>query len=282
MKFHHSHADFFVPDNTAPEAALARTTHMGIGAHQDDLEFFAFHGIQSCYGRKDLWFTGVTCTDGAGSSRIGLYANYTDEDMKKVRLQEQRKAAIIGEYAAMIQLGYSSKEIRDNNNPGPVADLKQILEAATPRFVYIHNLADKHDTHIATAMRTLQALRQLPSEKRPEKVWGCEVWRDLDWLLDEEKVVLPVSAQTNLQAALNGVFDSQISGGKRYDLAVMGRRLANATFFQSHESDKETGLIWAMDLTPLVQDPSLDPVDYVLGFIDRLKNDVRNRIRQFI
>ncbi len=282
MKFHHPQADLFIPDNAASEEALARTTHLGIGAHQDDLEFFAFHGIQACYAQKDQWFTGVTCTDGAGSSRIGLYADFTDEAMKEVRQQEQRKAAIVGDYAAMIQLGYSSKEIRDNANPGPAADLQQILEATRPRFVYVHNLADKHDTHIATAARCLQALRQLPADRRPEKVWGCEVWRDLDWLLDDEKVVLPVSAQTNLQAALNGVFDSQISGGKRYDLAVMGRRLANATFFQSHESDSETGLIWAMDLTPLVNDPALNPMDYVLGHIERLKNDVRDRLQQFI
>jgi len=30
-------ADIFVPDGTPVEAALARTTHLGIGAHQDDL-----------------------------------------------------------------------------------------------------------------------------------------------------------------------------------------------------------------------------------------------------
>jgi hypothetical protein len=61
-------------------------------------------------------------------------------------------------------------------------------------------------------------------------VLGCEVWRNLDWLLDEDKQGLPVDDRPNLAAALSGVFDSQISGGKRYDLAVQGRRLANATF----------------------------------------------------
>ncbi len=41
-------------------------------------------------------------------------------------------------------------------------------------------------------------------------------------LPDEDKVAFDLSAQENLQMALLGVFDSQISGGKRYDLATMG------------------------------------------------------------
>jgi len=60
------------------------------------------------------------------------------------------------------------------------------------------------------------------------------VWRDLDWLVDSDKAPFDVSEHENLQAALLGVFDSQIAGGKRYDLASMGRRRANATYFESH------------------------------------------------
>ena len=67
------------------------------------------------------------------------------------------------------------------------------------------------------------------------------MWRDLDWLMDADKVVFDVSAHENLQAALLGVFDSQICGGKRYDLATMGRRRANATYFASHGVDVSTG-----------------------------------------
>ena len=91
----------------------------------------------------------------------------------------------------------------------------------------------------------------------PKKVYGCEVWRDLDWLPDDDKQVLPVSARSNIAAALVGVFDSQVSGGKRYDLATAGRRLAHATYFASHGTDEESALNFAMDLTPLVEDPGL-------------------------
>ena len=95
---------------------------------------------------------------------------------------------------------------------------------------------------------------------------------------DDEKIVLDTSKQNNLQATLLGVFDSQISGGKRYDLASMGRRLANATYFASHNVDDATGLSYAMDLTPLIENPDLDIFKYVQGFINRFSDDVKSLI----
>ena len=281
MDFHSPKASLFIPDGVEEADALARTTHLGIGAHQDDLEFFAYHGIEQCYGRSDRWFSGVTCTDGAGSSRVGPYESYTDAEMAQVRVMEQDKAAVVGEYAAMIQLGYASGEIKDGGRLPAVHDLEAILRATMPEVLYLHNPADKHDTHIAVLLRSLAAVRNLPKEDRPKQAWGCEVWRGLDWLLDSDKGVLPTSKRPNLQAALNGIFDSQIMGGKRYDLAVMGRRLANATFFDSHSADDESGLTWAIDLTPLVHDETTDIVDFTLGFLDRLKEDVADRIARF-
>jgi LmbE family N-acetylglucosaminyl deacetylase len=281
MKLHQASANCFVPDSEPLPGALSRTTHLAIGAHQDDLEFFAYHGIEQCYAKKDTWFSGITCTDGAGSSRTGPYANVSDSDMQAIRADEQRKAAMVGDYAAMIQLDYPSSEIKNPGNPQIVEDLSSILSIAKPEVVYLHNPADKHDTHIAVLLRSLQALRQLPADQRPKKAWGCEIWRGLDWLLDQDKGLLPTSARPNLQAALNGVFDSQIMGGKRYDLAVMGRRLANATFFESHASDTETGFTFAMDLTPLVHDNELDVIDYTLSFTERLKVDIELRLKKF-
>jgi hypothetical protein len=144
--------------------------------------------------------------------------------------------------------------------------------------VYLHNLADKHPTHVAAALRMIVALRSLSDEFRPKQVLGCEVWRDLDWLPDEHKQVLPVSIRPNLAAALLGVFDSQVSGGKRYDLATQGRRLAHATYNASHATDVETALIYAMDLFPLIEDPRLSIADYVLGFVEQLRTDVKRRL----
>jgi len=280
MQLRNPSADVFIPDGKAPPEALARITHLGVGAHQDDLEFMAFHGIQACYHSDTDWFGGVTCTNGAGSARAGSYEKFTDEEMIAVRRQEQRQAAIVGRHAAMIQLDYTSKILKDPADARLKDDLKDILAATRPRVVYTHNPADKHDTHVAVVVAVLQAIRELPREQRPQAMHGCEVWRDLDWLPDEEKVVHDVSGHENLAAALNGLFDSQIAGGKRYDLAVMGRRRANATFFDSHGVDQSDALSFAMDLTPLILDDTLDIVAYVSGFIDRFKADVTAKLRK--
>jgi len=280
MKLHQSTAQVFIPDGQPVADALKRITHLGIGAHQDDLEFMAFHGILECFASDQKWFGGVTCTNGAGSSRTGVYAPYTDERMMAVRRTEQNHAATIGQYGAMIQLDYPSSAVKSATDPALKNDLKEILTAARPEVVYTHNPADKHDTHIGVVIAALQAMRELPREQRPKRVIGCEVWRNLDWLNDRDKVLMDVSGRDNLAAALNGVFDSQIAGGKRYDLATLGRRAANATFFESHATDQTNQLIFGMDLTPLVADEHTDIVQFVTGHIQRLENDVRNKLSQ--
>jgi len=185
----------------------------------------------------------------------------------------------VGEYACQIQLGFTSSQVKNTREGALVEDLQQILRAARPEFVYLHNLADKHDTHVAVALRSIAALRAVRLEVKPKRVYGCEVWRDLDWLPDESKQALPVSARSNIAAALVGVFDSQVSGGKRYDLATAGRRLAHATYFASHGTDEESALSFAMDLTPLVEDANLPVTDYVLNFVDRFRADVEQRLK---
>jgi LmbE family N-acetylglucosaminyl deacetylase len=278
MKLHQSSAQIFVPDGKPVTDALKRITHLGIGAHQDDLEFMAFHGILECFASKSKWFGGVTCTNGAGSARTGKFKKFTDEQMMAVRRREQNQAAKLGGYGVMIQLDYPSSAVKSATDPSLKNDLKKILAATKPEIIYTHNPADKHDTHIGVVIAALQAMRELPRGQRPKKVIGCEVWRNLDWLNDAEKVLMDVSGHDNLAAALNGVFDSQIAGGKRYDLATLGRRAANATFFESHATDKSNQLIFGMDLTPVVADETKDILNFVCGFIDRFNADVKTKL----
>ena len=271
-------ARIVAPDGIAGPEAIRRTTHLGIGAHQDDLEFMAFHGILACYDRTDRWFGGVTITDGRGSSRAGKFQNWTDDQIAAERIREQEAAAVIGQYSFIAQLGFGSAAVRDAQQTAVRDDLRRILEASRPEVVYLHNLADKHDTHVGCALRCLEAIRQLPKADRPRQVYGCEVWRDLDWLVDSEKTPMPVSARPELARALNEVFATQIAGGKRYDLAAMGRRLANATFFNSHATDQTNAISLAMDLTPLVQDDTLSVADFTLRHIENLRADVAARL----
>lgn len=278
MQLHNSGAEIYVPEGTSTEAALSATTHFAVSAHQDDIEIMAFHGALECFGKPGKGFAGLTVTNGAGSPRDGVYASFTDEQMRVVRRKEQKKAAFVGDYTAQVFLDYTSSAVKDPANPDVVEDLRKVFAAAKPQVVYTHNLADKHDTHVATALRVIQALRKLPRDARPQHVYGCEVWRGLDWLNDDDKVIFNVEGHENLAAALLGVFDSQICGGKRYDLATMGRRRANATYFASHGVDQSPSINFGVELTPLVENEQLDPLEYINGLIGNFAKEVSTRL----
>lgn len=277
-------ADTFISDGTSAQEALARTTHLAIGAHSDDLEIMAYHGIVGCYGyrKTDKWFSGITVTDGRGSSRSGPYSDCTDEEMADIRKNEQRQAAMVGKYGAMIQLAYESDQIMQDDGQNHLRDdLSSVFDFCQPEIVYTHNPADKHDTHLAVLSAAIHVMRELPSEKRPKRILGCEVWRDLDWMPDEDKVALDVSKRENLANALVGIFDSQITGGKRYDRAAVGRRYANATFFHAGGQDRIEQLTFAMDLTPLVEDSEMDVKGYVLSYIEKFRCEVESNLDRF-
>src|SRR5258708_20211975 len=146
MQFHNASADFFVPDGLAPDAALERTTDLCSAGDQEDIEIMAYHGIAQCFAQKEKWFSGVVVTNGSGSPRTGIYGQYTDDEMQRVRVVEQRKAAFVGEYGCQIQLGFTSTQVKNPSQPGVIEDLATILRAAKPEIVYVHNPADKHDT----------------------------------------------------------------------------------------------------------------------------------------
>jgi len=282
MKFNKSTAEFFVFDNTPMDKAIGRTTHLAVAAHQDDIEIMAYDGIQKCFGREDRWFTAVVLTDGAGSPRSGIYQKCTDEEMREIRRMEQKKAAFVGEYGFLAMLDYGSSEIKDRENRGPVEDLKLLISMARPKVIYTHNLADKHRTHVAAALRLICALRELPAELRPEKLYGCEVWGKMDWIVDSEKVIFDVSERPNIAQSLLGVFDSQVCGGKRYDQAVCGNRQSNATFLSTHDVDRYSSVIFGMDLTPLIMDENMDIAEYIKGYIDRFAKDVTDKINEMM
>lgn len=278
MGFSRKSAEVFIPDGVPEVEALSRTTHLAIGAHQDDLEIMAYDGILACFQQPDRWYCGVVVTNGSGSPRDDLYAEYSDAEMQLIRCKEQKKAAVVGEYGAQVLLDHPSSAVKDGQNQDVVDDLVNLLHKTRPEVVYTHNLTDKHDTHIGVTLKAIAAIRALPAEERPKKLYGCEVWRDLDWLVDDDKVAFDSSSRENLQAALLGVFDSQICGGKRYDLATMGRRRAHATYYASHATDESTGMIFAMDLSPLIHNEKQDIDAYIGGYIDRFKEDVENRL----
>lgn len=250
MEFDNCSATLFIPDGAEESAALSRTTRLCVAAHQDDIEFMAYNGIADCFAKQEEWFAGVVVTDGAGSPRCGRYADHTDEQMKRVRIYEQNAAAMVGGYSFVAQLGYTSAQVKDAEFDGVVNELARLLLKIRPEIIYTHNLADRHPTHLSVCLRVIAALKLVAAEYQPKKLYGMEVWRSLDWLCEGDKQLFDASAHPNIASSVSACFDSQISGGKRYDLAIAGRRAANATFGASHAVDFKPAVMYGMDMTP--------------------------------
>jgi LmbE family N-acetylglucosaminyl deacetylase len=267
-------ADVHVPGGGPLGPALERTTDVGVGAHPDDLELFALAPIGACATDASRWFTGITCTDGAGGPRVGRFAGMDDAAWIACRREEQRRAADLGGYAAMIQLGVPSPRLRTAEGFAElVSALARWLEAAGPAAVYTHDPTDPHPTHAAVSLATVAAVRRLEPSRRPARLLGCEGWRSLDWLPERHRVRLDVSPYTELGERLIGVFESQLAA-KPYDRAEAGRRRSNAVRNDPGTVDAANAVTLAMDLTPLVLDDGLDPAEFALAAVDRFRSEV--------
>ncbi|MDR2090333.1 MAG: PIG-L family deacetylase [Clostridiales bacterium] len=277
MTFTNHSAKVYIPETAKKSAGK---TYLALAAHQDDIEIMAADGILKGFYGADCSFVAVVTADGAGSARDGRYKEYSDAEMANVRKTEQIKAAFVGEYEALYLLNYQSSAIKSANNISIAEDYAKILKKHKPQTVYTHNLLDKHATHLGVAVKAVKAIRSLPKKDRPLYFFGCEVWRNLDWLPDTEKVRFDLSAGENMQAALLGVFDSQISGGKRYDLATQGRRLANATYSESHSVDEVKSMSYALDLSPLIKDDTADIADFAMSKIEAFKKEAEEALKK--
>lgn len=262
--------DYYVPHS----ARKGQPTYLTIAAHEDDIEFMAYDGILRAFDGDGAFYAVVT-TDGAGSARSGIYQKYTDEDMKRVRAGEQKKAAEVGEYGALYLLNYTSAEAKAANR-SIVDDYVEIIDTVKPDILYTHNPLDKHDTHVGVCLKVIEAVRR--AKHKPHLLYGCEVWRGLDWVCDEDKLALDVSAHPNLANALMGVFDSQIAGGKRYDAATVGRRNANATYGASHSVDTAQAVSYALDMTRLIESGTAE--EYAAELIEHFHAEQAARLNK--
>lgn len=257
-----------------------RVKYLCICAHQDDNEIMAMDGVLKGIRSKNYSFALVVTADGGGSARTGEFKDYTDEMMKEVRIKEQQEAAEIGRYHSLYLLNYPSKDIKDKNNKDIVEEYKNIIKKLRPEVIYTHSVLDKHPTHLGVVVKVIQALRELPKEYQPKVFYGCEVWRGLDWISDERKIGFDLSRNVKLQKKILDVFKSQIAGGKEYTKASLGRRYANATYFQSHSVDTYKLMNYGIDMLPLIKDKNLSIKDFALSFVDELRDEISNALEQ--
>lgn len=249
-----------------------------ICAHQDDCEIMAIDGILKGYYSRKYSFALVETTDGGGSARTGKFKDYTDEEMKAVRIKEQQAAAEIGKYHSLYMLNRTSKEVKDRNNQDIIEDYVRIIKELKPQVIYTHSILDKHPTHIGVVLKVIEAVRRLPKNEQPKLFYGCEVWRGLDWISDDKKIGFDVSRNEKLQKKLLDVFESQIAGGKAYTKASIGRRYQNATYYQSHSVDSYKMISYAIDMKPLLDNPKLSVKEFALSFVDDLRNEISETI----
>jgi LmbE family N-acetylglucosaminyl deacetylase len=248
----------------------------------------AIHGIVTCYESSTQWFAGVVATDGAGGAGAAPKRGGVEPatpaaaaQLTERRRAEQKRAAELGKYGALVLLDHSSAAVKDPGEPAIVDDLVTILRAAPAEVLYTHNLADAHDTHVAVALAVIAACRRLEDAARPRRVIGCEVWRDLDWLAADAKVAMPLGNREELESALIRVFGSQLERNKRFDVGALGRRRANATFSDIQRADEHDAVVWGMDLTPAARG-EVEPAELVKGHVRAFERDVEERLRRFV
>ncbi|MGM9874265.1 MAG: PIG-L deacetylase family protein [Bacilli bacterium] len=259
-----------------------KVKYLAISAHQDDVEIMAYHGISKGYRSKKYSFAAIVTADGSGSSRTNEYKDYTDEMMKKVRIDEQKAASEIGRYHSLYLLKHPSSQIKDKNDEEIINEYMSIIEELDPEIIYTHNILDKHPTHLGVVIKVIEALRRLNKKCHVKHLYGMEVWRDLDWANDEDKLAFDVSNNKKLQKDILNVFKSQIVGGKRYDLATIGRRYANATYAKSHSVDTMNMISFGIDLTPLIKNQQLSILDFATKIINNFKSSAINELENLL
>ena len=256
--------------------------YLCICAHQDDNEIMAMDGVLKGIRSRNYSFALVVTAEGGGSARTGEFKDYTDEMMKAVRIKEQQEASEIGRYHSLYLLNYPSKDIKDKNNKDIVEEYKAIIKELRPEVIYTHSVLDKHHTHLGVAVKVIEAIRELDKEYQPKVFYGCEVWRGLDWISDERKIGFDLSKNVKFQKKILDVFKSQIAGGKEYTKASLGRRYANATYFQSHSVDTYKLVNYGIDMMPLIKDKDLSIQAFALSFVDDLRNEISNELDRLI
>lgn len=284
MKLFAQNADVFVPgvpgSATTEELvrALGGVTHVVVGAHPDDAEVGALPAISMCRKRGDLGLCAVILTDGRNPPLSGPYRHLPPERMVKIRIEEQRQAALVGGYRAVIQLCYCSDELKPHaRRSDAVADIAAILDATRCEELWLHQPFDRHPTHGSAFFCGIGALGRLPRDKRPRRLFGMEVWGTVDCLPADQLEEFDVSCDAELLERLLEPFKSQ-NAAKDYQSGVRGRQTAHATFRQSHATNGGSRVCLAVKLHDFLENPELDVRSWVTAVHERALHDLHQRL----
>lgn len=250
--------DRYSPDGTPFPRALERARRLAVVAHPDDAEVMALAEIGR--GVRGEPFALLVCTDGAGAP--AARGGPVGAALVEARRREQRRAADLGAYAAVVQLGLPSADVRGAGWEGLVTLLAALLAEASAPEVVTHSPADRHPTHVAVAAAVVAGARRLPPPARPARLLGAEVWGGLDWLEGPGRVERDATGFLALGKRVLGAHRSQMLA-KAYDRAAPGRRAANATFADPRAADDRAAVELALDLTPALAEDGPGLADIV-------------------
>lgn len=220
---------------------------VAIGAHPDDVELMALPEIAAALERR-CTLHAVVCCDGA--------AGDGERSVIDVRRSEARAAAAIGGFDLTL-LERESSDVRGAGFGDLVEELRTLVAGGDADVVLTHAPTDRHPTHVAVCAAVVEALRAVPTERRPARLFGREVWGSLDWL-GADAVRRDIGQLSDLLHRLLGAHQSQLAM-RPFDAAARGRAVANAVFFDPREPFEAGGELLALDLTPAIEDggPSL-------------------------
>lgn len=232
-----------------------RVTDVCIVAHPDDVEIGCHYACVECLDDPQRGLLAVVVTDGGGLTRTNEEQSWLREEIVDKRWEEQVRAGHVGEYAGGIGLMYHSDEVKSDNAAilEPIkAQIADILRNC-PQLVAVHthSLLDTHPTHEAVARLAIGAIRSLPDSRRPQRLYGSQVWDGIEDAPRRLVRKFDVSDWRHLIANLVSCFKIE-SKGKNYPDAVIGRLQANATFGESHNLDCAKLLALALDMSELI------------------------------
>ena len=247
-----------------------------IAAHKDDGEMIGIKGIDDSF-KKEESLVMVILTNGSGCPRVGEFESVSDEDMVEIRTAEQKRASEIGRYNTLYLLEHSSKAVQDKEDSIKQEIIEILEKYPDVENIYIHNPFDRHKTHVCAcelAIRSIQDMYSKGMLQKLKNVLGVEVWRSLDWLPDKYKVVLDTSGSEFISQNIMSVFVSQ-NLAKRYDEAIAARRMANATFDASHDSNSCASLTYAINLIDVVTSVNKNILDLLTENIELFEKNLR-------
>lgn len=250
--------------------------YLCICAEPIDAEMMAIDGIQRGYRAQKYTFACVVSSDGATCPRKGKYLNYTDGQMKAVRISEQKKASEIGRYNSVYFLKYSKSEVLDPENEDIINEYVKIIKELKPRLIYTHSLLDSNPINVSVAVKVINALRKMKKGEQPKQLYGCELSRELDWVDKEKITIFDVSKNIRLQKQLLSVYHSQIDGGKDYLKAALGRRYEIATFFDANKIDEFKLASRVINMTTLLRRKDLPIKKYAMSFVEYLYGEIND------